>query len=172
MATQLTLTQVKDQRAALENEVNETQQALADKKYTVELESETNLNAVLKQIDKSYQWSIKNAALIVNLHDSLKEAKAVNRIANEGTTSVELGTVDLNTLYTVLTNINGTGVEAARTFTRLLTNIGKQVTDALNEMAEANKGIQSMHVELAELDLKIEQWGKEEVPAEDIEITQ
>lgn len=172
MATQLTLTQVKDQRAALENEVNETQQALSDKKYTVELESETNLNAVLKQIDKSYQWSIKNAALIVNLHDSLKEAKAVNRIANEGTTSVELGTVDLNTLYTVLTNINGTGVEAARTFTRLLTNIGKQVTDALNEMAEANKGIQAMHVELAELDLKIEQWGKEEVPAEDIEITQ
>lgn len=172
MAKQLTLTQLKDKRARLENETNESQESLAQQKYTVELESETNLNAILKQIDKSYTWSIKNAALIVNLHDTLKTEKALNKLANEGKTSVELGTIDLNTMYTVLTNITGTGVESARTFTRLLTNIGKQVTDALNSMADANRIIQTKHVELAELDLAIENHGKEVVPVEAIEIEQ
>ena len=172
MAKQLTLTEIKDARAQLENETNEIQETLARKTYVVDLETESTLNAVLKQIDKSYEWSIKNAALIVNLHDSLKAEKAKNRLEGEGTTTVELGTVDLNTLYTVLTNINGTGVEAARTFTRLLTNIGKQVTDALNSMAEENKVIQQKHAELAELDLAIENYNKEEVPAEDITISQ
>ena len=172
MAKQLTLTQLKDKRAELENETNEAQAELAQRTYTVELESETNLNAILKQIDKSYEWSIKNAALIVNLHDTLKAAKAENRIAGEGSTAVELGTIDLNTLYTVLTNISGTGVEAARTFTKLLTNIGKQVTDSLNSMADANKVLQAKHTELAELDLAIDQYTTAEVPEADIEITQ
>ena len=172
MAKQLTLTELKDKRAQLENETNEAQETLAQKTYTVELESESNLNAILKQIDKSYTWSIKNAALIVNLHDTLKAAKAENRIANEGSTSVELGTIDLNTLYTVLTNISGIGVEAARTFTRLLTNIGKQVTDALNSMADANKAIQQSHADLAELDLEIEKASKETVSVDEVEITQ
>ena len=172
MAKQLTLMELKDKRAQLENETNDAQESLSQQKYTVELESETNLNAILKQIDKSYTWSIKNAALIVNLHDTLKNEKAINRLVQEGKTSVELGTIDLNTLYTVLTNINGIGVESARTFTRLLTNIGKQVTDALNSMADANRIIQSKHIELAELDLAIENFGKEVVPTEEIEIEQ
>jgi len=172
MTKQLTLKQLKDKRAALEVEVNEAQANLAEKTYTVELESEANLNAVLKQIDKSYEWSIKNAALVVNLYDTLKAEKAENKIAGEGKTSVVLKSIDLNTLYSVLTNINGTGVEAARTFTRLLTNIGEQITSALNEMADTNKEIQKMHVELAELDSVIENFGKEEVTADEIEITQ
>jgi hypothetical protein len=110
--------------------------------------------------------------LIVNLHDTLKTEKALNKLANQGKTSVELGTIDLNTMYTVLTSISGTGVESARTFTRLLTNIGKQVTDALNSMADANRIIQTKHIELAELDLAIENNGKEVIPAEAIEIEQ
>lgn len=172
MSKQLTLEELKEKRSVLEAEVNEAQSKLAEKSYTVELESETNLNAVLKQIDKSYEWSIINAALVVNLYDSLKAEKAANRISTEGTTSVQLRSVDLNTLYSVLTNINGTGVEAARTFTRLLANIGAQITASINEMSDANKQIQEMHVQLAELDLAIENHGKVEVTEEEIEVVQ
>jgi hypothetical protein len=180
MAKELTLTELRDARASLEAELNETQENLAQQKYAVELESVTNLNSILKQIDKSYEWSIKNAAMVVNLYDVLKVAKLEKQISekggvetdSEGSYVVELKSMDLNTLYAVLTNITGTGVENARRFTKLLTNVGAQITSALNEMADANKVIQEKHVELAELDNAIANFGKEEVSADEIEIAQ
>jgi len=180
MAKELTLTELRDARASLEAELNETQENLAQQKYAVELESLTNLNSILKQIDKSYEWSIKNAAMVVNLYDVLKVAKLEKQISekggvetdSEGSYVVELKSMDLNTLYAVLTNITGTGVENARRFTKLLTNVGAQITSALNEMADANKVIQEKHVELAELDNAIANFGKEEVSADEIEIAQ
>lgn len=180
MAKELTLTELKDARASLEAEVNETQEKLAQQTYSVELESVTNLNAILKQIDKSYEWSIKNAAMVVNLYDVLKVAKLEKQVVEktngttetEGSYVVELKSIDLNTLYSVLTNITGTGVESARRFTRLLTNVGSQISSALNEMAESNKEIQDMHIQLAEIDESIKNHGKEEVSADEIEIAQ
>lgn len=180
MAKLKTLAEIKDARAALEVELNETQENLAQQTYSVELESVTNLNAILKQIDKSYEWSIKNAAMVVNLYDVLKVSKLETQITEktEGTTGTEgsyvvnLKSMDLNTLYSVLTNITGTGVESARRFMKLLTNVGSQITEALNEMADANKVIQERHVELAELDQAVTNFGKEEVTADEVEITQ
>jgi hypothetical protein len=76
--------------------------------------------------------------------------------------------MQLNTLYTVLTNINGIGIESARRFTRLLTNVGAQITGALNEMADNNKVIQERHVALAELDIEIEKASKPTVEVEEV----
>lgn len=168
MATELTKDQLIEKRTNLEAEVNETQEALAQAKYDVDFESVSNINAILKQIDKSYEWSIKNAALVINLYDNLKVEKAAITNTDDSSAVVAVSALDLNTLYQVLTNINGTGVEAARTFTRLLTNVGAQITGAMNQMAEANKQIQEMHVALAELDAAIAEASKETVEADEI----
>ena len=135
MAKAKTLSQLKDLRAQLEIEVNEAQTELATREYSVDLENTQNINAVLKQIDKSYQWNIKNAAFLINLYDSISDQKRINANAEEKTSVVKLNNLQINTLYTVLTNITGTGIESARTFTRLLTNVGAQISDALKEMA-------------------------------------
>ncbi len=158
MAKTKSLKELKDLRAKLEVEVNELQKELAEREYSVDIENATNLNAILTQIDKSYEWNIKNAAFLINLYDSLQDQRKINLNAkeNEKTTTVLLNSMQLNTLYTVLTNISGIGIESARRFTKLLTNVGSQITDALNEMADNNKVIQQRHVELAELDLEIE----------------
>ena len=79
-----------------------------------------------------------------------------------------MGIVDLNTLYKVLTSIEGVGIESARTFTSLLTNIGKQITDAMKSMADVNREIQELHVSLGELDSKIAELSKETVEADEI----
>jgi len=151
-----TLNELKDLRAQLEIEVSEAQVEVSIREYSVDLENTQNVNAILKQIDKSYSWNIKNAAFLINLYDSLIDQKRISIVAGEKTTSVSLNSLQLNTLYTVLTNITGTGIEAARTFTKLLTNIGSQISDALKEMADDNAGIQQKHVKLAELDIEID----------------
>jgi hypothetical protein len=167
MANALSKEELIAQRAQLETEVNETQQKLADAKYSVDFESVSNITAILKQIDKSYTWSIKNAMLVINLYDNLKVEKTAIQKTGDAA-SVELNSLDLNTLYQVLTNIEGTGIEAARTFTKLLTNVGAQITEAMNAMAEANREIQGMHIALGELDAEIEALSKETVEADEI----
>ena len=167
-AKQKSTAELKDLRAQLEIEVNEAQKDLAEKKYSVNLENIQNINAILKQIDKNYEWSIKNAAFVINLYDALADQKKQFQIEDKGESTVQLNGVQLNQLYTIITNITGTGIEAAKTFTRLLTNVGAQISNALNEMAEANKVIQEKHVQLAELDVAIDQAEKPEVAVEEI----
>lgn len=167
-AKQKSTAELKDLRAQLEVEVNEAQKELSEKKYSVNLENIQNINAILKQIDKNYEWSIKNAAFVINLYDTLADQKKQFQIEDKGESTVQLNSVQLNQLYTIITNITGTGIEAAKTFTRLLTNVGAQISDALKEMAEANKVIQEKHVQLAELDVKIDEAEKPEVAVEEI----
>jgi hypothetical protein len=167
MSEKLTKDQLIATRVEVENEANEKQVQLAEKLYAVEFEEVANITSVLKQIDKSYEWTIKNAAYLISLYDNLKANKVA--ITKSGdTATVELNSLDLNTLYQVLTNINGTGIESARTFTRLLTNVGKQITDAMQSMAADNKEIQEIHVQLAELDAAIDELSKETLEADEI----
>jgi len=168
MAKAKTLSQLKDLRAQLEIEVNEAQTELATREYSVDLENTQNINAILKQIDKSYEWNIKNAAFLINLYDSITDQKKINASAEEKTSVILLNSMQLNTLYTVLTNISGTGIESARTFTRLLTNVGAQISEALKQTADDNKVVQQKHVELAELDLAIEKDSKPTVEVEEL----
>lgn len=168
MSVNLTKDELIEKRVEVENEVTAKQEEVAAMLHAVDFESSANLNAVIKQIDKSYKWSIKNAALVVNLYDNLKVAKAAITQSNDDTFVIELSSIDVNTLYQVLTNIDGVGVESARTFTRLLTNIGRQITEALNSVADANKEVQSLHVSLAELDARIAELSKETVEADEI----
>ena len=167
MAT-LTKDQLIEKRTELEAEVSAKQEALAQAKYDVDFESVSNITAILKQIDKSYRWSIKNAALVINLYDNLKiEKTAITKTGDESAV-VSLSTLDLNTLYQVLTNIDGLGIEAARTFTKLLTNVGAQITEAMNQMSDANREVQEMHIALSELDAEIANASKETVEADEI----
>jgi hypothetical protein len=169
MAKAKTITELKDLRTQLETEVNQAQTDMAAKLYLVNLESTRNVNAILKQIDKSYTWNIKNAAFLVNLYDTISDQKKLKANVDMLTlTEIGLNSVQINTLYTVLTNITGNGIEAARHFTRLLTNVGSQISDALREMADDNKIIQEKHVTLAELDLKIENDSEPTLATEDI----
>jgi hypothetical protein len=168
MSNILSKDQLIEMRVELEAEVNEKQEAAAVAKFEVDFETTSNINAVLKQIDKSYKWTIKDAAFAINLYDNLKTEKIAITKSGDISCTIALGIVDLNTLYKVLTSIEGVGIESARTFTSLLTNIGKQITDAMKSMADVNREIQELHVSLGELDSKIAELSKETVEADEI----
>lgn len=168
MAKELTKDQVIELRVNLENEVNEAQQALADGSYSIDLENMSNINALLKQIDRTYNWNIKNAALVINLYDNLKSAKAAITTSQDSNFNVEISSMNLGTLYQILTSIEGVGIESARTFTRLLANVGSQISTSMEQMSASNKAIQNMHIELAELDAKVKELSEETISADEI----
>jgi hypothetical protein len=168
MGKELTKDQLMEIRFELDKETTEAQTALAEAKYTIDLENMQNINALLKQIDKTYKWTMKNAALLINLYDNLKTAKVAITVTEDKSHVVEISALNLNTLYQVLTSIEGTGIEAAKTFTRLLANVGTQISTAMELMTASNRKIHEMHSQLGELDAKIKELSSETVSADEI----
>lgn len=171
-APQITLEDLNNLRTELETQTAEKQTELANRTYAINIEDSSNLTKILNHLNKDVSWSSKNAALLVNLSDSLKVekqrlaaevalAKQEKRTLEEGVaTTIYLRQIDLSTLYQSLLAVQSTGIESARNYTRLLTNVGGQITEAMQAMAEANKEIQNLHVELAEIDNKINDISK------------
>ncbi len=163
-----TLEELKEQRDFLVKEVEQDAKDLADAIYEVDFVKESNITSVMKYIDKNLEWTIKEAALYVNLYDNLKSEKSRIKDATEDKDKlVRLGTVDLNTLYNSLTAMKGSGIGAAKSFIRILTDIGNNISAQMNKMAGNNKVVQDKHVVLSELDAAIVEM---ETPAEDTKI--
>jgi hypothetical protein len=172
---QATIEELQKLRNELETKVSNLQVELSEKQFSVDFESTANLTRVMKHLNDDVAWSTKNAALLVNLSDSLKAekqrinievtlAKQEKRELEKGVDSnVNLKAIDLNTLYQSLLGVQSSGIESARNYIRLLTNIGSQISDAMRQMAEDNKQVQALHAELGDLDKRITEFG---IPAE------
>jgi hypothetical protein len=176
MTEKATLEELKNLRQELEVKAVDFQTELAQKEFAIDFDSYQNITKVLNHLNKDVAWTSKNAALIVNLSDNLKvekqrlsheeqAAKQEKRTLEEGEAStIYLKPIDLNTLYQSLLGVQSTGIESARNYIKLLTNIGSQISEAMREMAEENKKVQALHAELGELDKRIAEL---ELPAEE-----
>ena len=163
----MNLSQLETRKEELLKEIEDLSSNLADRTYSINFESNSNINKTLTHLDKNYKWTVKNAALLINLYEALKAEKT--RISKEGADAVvSLKTVPLNTLYSALTTLEGTGVGQAKAFTTLLTQVGNNISEAMKEMQEANKEIQSLHVSLAEIEQKIEEENLETVTPDEV----
>ena len=151
---------LKAQARELEAKVTELQVETAKAVYDLNFDNISTVSRILTHIDKDYEWQSKNAALAVHVYDKLKAEK--NRIsasdedASEGIT-LNMQATELTGLYNILLNITGSAVEKARSFARLLTNVGQQVSEAMESLAKKNEEIQAMHAELRDLEYKIQE---------------
>jgi hypothetical protein len=164
----VTVEELTAEREAAIVDVEEKQAKLQEEKYAMDFDNSANISRVMKHLDKSTKWTIKDAALTINLYDNLKLEKARIKALEGEETVVMLGAVDLNSLYKSLTVCEGYGIEHAKAFLTLLTNLGSQISGAMEAMSEANQEIQSMHVQLSELDSAIADMSTEKVEADEI----
>ena len=155
-------------RDNLLTEVEAIQKKLAEEKYPMDFDNVSNITKVLKHLDKNTKWTIKDCALAINLYDNIKLEKSRISGSEDKKIIVNLAAVDLNTLYKSLTECEGYGVENAKGFLRILTNLGSQISMAMESMQNANKDVQKMHVTLGEMDSSIEAMSIEKVEADEI----
>ena len=74
-SNKVTLEDLTALRTELENAAAAKQIELAEQTYSVNFEETGNITKVLNHLNKDVSWSSKNAALLVNLHDNLKNEK-------------------------------------------------------------------------------------------------
>ena len=154
------LEELKLERTELETKAEKLQKEEANKIFNVDIEDVKMIKTIQDHLNKGYTWTTKNAAIIVTLNDKLKTEKArITKVLEENpdyTPTLELKAYELNGLYQALLNVQGTGVENARKFVRMLTLVGQSVTEAMQELTESNKKISDLHIKLKDLDVNID----------------
>jgi gas vesicle protein len=154
------MSDLKSQIQELEKKTTELQVEIANQEFELQFEDSSHVSKILQHIDKDYEWQSKNAALAVYVYDKLKAeykaGKATETSESENFT-VYLKSTELTGLYNILLNISGTGVEKARSFARLLANVGQQVTTAMDQLAERNTEVRTLHEELRQLEEQLHQ---------------
>lgn len=151
---------LKAQAKELEAKVTELQVETAKTTYELHFDDMSMVSRILSHIDKDYEWQSRNATLTVHVYDKLKAEKNRISASDVNTTdgiTLNMQATELTGLYNILLNITGTGVEKARSFARLLTNVGQQVSEAMESLAKKNEEIQAMHAELRDLEYKIQE---------------
>jgi hypothetical protein len=138
----------------LEKKATDLQVKSAQRFFTLTFEDSLEYQNVLDLIDNDYTWQSKSAALTVHVYDKIKEA-AEKAEPTEGGIDIKLQATIMTGLYNILLNIEAVGVKKARVLARILTNIGHQVSAAMNTLAQDNEEIKAIHLEIAELEQKL-----------------
>jgi hypothetical protein len=146
---------------ALSAKADATQKDAAERRFEVKFEDRTQIKNLMEHLNKGYTWKTQNAAVVVSLYDQLKKQTKEMLANDEQVDSYVIGLRghELNGLYQALLNVEGQGIESARRFIILLTNIGEAVGTAMQELTDLNAEINELHSELASLDQHIQVYG-------------
>lgn len=144
----MSLETLKTKRTELIEKLDELQTESAEKLFEIELDDRKQIKTIMEHLNKGFTWKTQNAAVVVALYDQLKKQNKELTSSEEEATVIKLKAHELNGLYQALLNVEGVGVESARRFITMLTNVGETVTNAMSVLGDMNKEISEMHAEL------------------------
>lgn len=153
----MSLEQLKTERKELVEKLDQLQTESAERLFEIELDDRKQVKTIMEHLNKGFTWKTQNAAVIVALYDQLKKQNKELTSSEEETAVIKLRAHELNGLYQALLNVEGLGIENARRFITMLTNVGETVTNAMSVLGESNKEISELHTHLAELEKAISQ---------------
>lgn len=144
----MSLETLKTKRTELIEKLDELQTQSAERLFEIELDDRKQIKTIMEHLNKGFTWKTQNAAVVVALYDQLKKQNKELTNSEDEATILKLKAHELNGLYQALLNVEGVGVEAARRFITMLTNVGETVTNAMSVLGGMNKQISEMHAEL------------------------
>lgn len=153
----MSLEQLKTERKELVEKLDQLQTESAERLFEIELDDRKQVKTIMEHLNKGFTWKTQNAAVIVALYDQLKKQNKELTSSEEETAVIKLRAHELNGLYQALLNVEGLGIENARRFITMLTNVGETVTNAMSVLGESNKEISELHTHLSELEKAISQ---------------
>lgn len=157
-------TKLKARQTELAVEIDAMQTEAAEKRFEIKFDSLKSIKTVQDHLNKGYTWKTQNAAVVVSLYDQFK--KQAKTLTAESEPVISLRGHELNALYQALLNVEGVGIENARRFITMLTQIGEAVGVAMQELSELNTKLNELHSELAEIDAQLEATKVEAVTPE------
>jgi len=160
-------TKLKARQSELAIEIDAMQTEAAEKRFEVKFDNTKSIKTLQDHLNKGYTWKTQNAAVVVSLYDQFKaQAKTIDTDADA---VISLRGHELNALYQALLNVEGTGIESARRFITMLTQVGESVGLAMQDLSAMNSTLNDLHAELAEIDAQLEADTNVEVVSPELE---
>ena len=160
-------TKLKARQTELAVEIDAMQTEAAEKRFEIKFDSLKSIKTVQDHLNKGYTWKTQNAAVVVSLYDQFK--KQAKTLTAESEPVISLRGHELNALYQALLNVEGTGIENARRFITMLTQIGEAVGLAMQDLSAMNSTLNDLHTELAEVDAQLDALEGVEVVSPELE---
>ena len=160
-------TKLKARQSELAIEIDAMQTNAAEKRFTITFDNLKSLKVVQEHLNKGYTWKTQNAAVVVSLYDQFKTQAKM--LAADADAVIALRGHELNALYQALLNVEGTGIENARRFITMLTQIGEAVGVAMQDLSTMNQKLNDLHAELAEVDAEVDALNNVEVVSPELE---
>ena len=160
-------TKLKARQSELAIEIDAMQTNAAEKRFTITFDNLKSLKVVQEHLNKGYTWKTQNAAVVVSLYDQFKTQAKM--LAADADAVISLRGHELNALYQALLNVEGTGIENARRFITMLTQIGEAVGVAMQDLSTMNQKLNDLHAELAEVDAEVDALNNVEVVSPELE---
>jgi len=160
-------TKLKTRQTELAVEIDALQTEAAEKRFEITFDNVKAIKTVQEHLNKGYTWKTQNAAVVVSLYDQFK-TQGKNLTADSDPV-ISLRGHELNALYQALLNVEGTGIENARRFITMLTQIGEALGTAMQDLSTMNTTLNDMHAELAEIDAQLDADANVEVVSPELE---
>jgi hypothetical protein len=158
---------LKTRQTELATEIDAMQTEASQKRFEIKFDSIKSIKTVQEHLNKGYTWKTQNAAVVVSLYDQFKNQS--KGLTAEAEPIISLRGHELN--YQALLNVEGTGIENARRFITMLTQVGEAVGIAMQELSAMNIKLNEMHAELGEVDAQLDAEQKVEVVTPELETT-
>lgn len=160
---------LKTRQSELATEIDAMQTEASQKRFEIKFDSIKSIKTVQEHLNKGYTWKTQNAAVVVSLYDQFKnQSKGLTADAEP---IISLRGHELNALYQALLNVEGTGIENARRFITMLTQVGEAVGIAMQELSALNVTLNQLHAELGEVDAQLDAEQRVEVVTPELETT-
>lgn len=142
---------------ALREEYNKKQEEqgklLQTKMYSVNIETQANLNLIKKWLTKEVEWDHQSVPTLVAVYEGLK--KTIELGVDENGVAF-MTSLTVGNLYQYLLTFKGKGYDTAKGYLTLLTKTGGPISEAMKELADDNENFRNIHQDLATLDQVLE----------------
>jgi uncharacterized coiled-coil DUF342 family protein len=157
-------TKLKERQSKLAVEIDAMQTEASEKRFDITFDSVKSIKTLQEHLNKGYTWKTQNAAVVVSLYDQFKTQSKM--ITGDADAVISLRGHELNALYQALLNVEGNGIENARRFITMLTQVGESVGVAMQELSTLNATLNELHAELSEIDATLDANAKEMAAAD------
>ena len=124
---------------------------MQEREYVVDFKSKAVFTRLYKFLEKDARWGHTTAAGLIMLHNNLKQEK-VKVKTEDWDKLIKLRAINVTTLWTMMTKMEGSGFHEAKNFVELMASIGQSISEAVRQVHMDNQELRDNHEALTKLD--------------------
>ena len=135
----------------LQTKNDELLKEMQEREYVVNFKDKGIYSRFCKFLEKDCEWGHTTAAGLIMLYNNVRQEKEKTKDP-EWKGDIVLRSVNVSTLWQMLTTMKGKGFYEARQFVELMSVIGQPISEAVRQVHMDNQELRDNHEALSKLD--------------------